>query len=69
MPSTKTKRGRPPVQSTQTGVRKGARLQISHTIVPDLLVKVDKRAEAMGQSRAAVINLAIYEWLEQKEKS
>jgi predicted transcriptional regulator len=30
------------------------------TIAPDLLAKVDEMAERMGQSRAALINLAIY---------
>jgi hypothetical protein len=42
------------------GVRKGNRQQISLTIAPDLLTKVDAMANRMGQSRAAIINMAIY---------
>jgi hypothetical protein len=42
------------------GVRKGTKQQITLTIAPDLLAKVDE----MGQSRAALINLAIYRVVE-----
>lgn len=46
------------------GVKKGNRQQISLTIAPALLVKVDELAEQLGQSRAAVINMAIYRAVE-----
>ena len=46
------------------GVKKGNRQQISLTITPGLLVKVDELAEQLGQSRAAVINMAIYRAVE-----
>lgn len=53
-------------QSTKTpGVKKGNRQQISLTITPNLLLKVDELAEQLGQSRAAVINMAIYRIVEQ----
>lgn len=42
------------------GVMKGHKRQISLTITPDLLDKIDQLADKTGQSRAAVINLAIY---------
>jgi predicted transcriptional regulator len=45
-------------------VRKGTKQQITLTIAPDLLAKVDEMAERMGQSRAALINLAIYRVVE-----
>jgi hypothetical protein len=59
------RRGRPPRDAKAKGVRKGSRLQISHTIAPDLLAQVDGLAKAMGQTRAALINLAIYQLLSQ----
>jgi hypothetical protein len=46
------------------GVRRGNKQQITLTIAPDLLAKVDEMAERMGQSRAALINLAIYRTVE-----
>ena len=46
------------------GVRKGNRQQISLTIAPALLQKVDELAAELGQSRAAVINMAIYRAVE-----
>jgi len=46
------------------GVKKGNRQQISLTIAPGLLLKVDELAEQLGQSRAAVINLAIHRAVE-----
>lgn len=46
------------------GVRRGTKQQITLTIAPDLLAKVDEMAERMGQSRAALINLAIYRAVE-----
>ena len=45
-------------------VRKGNKQQISLTIVPELLHKIDRLAMDLGQSRAAVINLAIYRAVE-----
>ncbi|MCY1461121.1 hypothetical protein D9M71_787450 [compost metagenome] len=46
------------------GVRKGKRQQITHTIGDDLLERLDNAAQATGQSRAALINLAIFRMLE-----
>ena len=46
------------------GVKKGNRQQISLTITPALLLKIDELAEQLGQSRAAVINMAIYRAVE-----
>jgi len=48
----------------QKGVKKGNKQQISLTITPALLAKVDELAAQLGQSRAAVINLAIYRMVE-----
>jgi hypothetical protein len=46
------------------GVIRGRKEQITLTIAPELLAKVDSIANRMGQSRAAVINRAIYELAE-----
>ncbi len=46
------------------GVKKGNKQQISLTITPGLLLKVDELAEQLGQSRAAVINMAIWRAVE-----
>jgi len=46
------------------GVKKGKRQQISLTITPALLEKIDQMANELGQSRAAVINMAIYRAVE-----
>jgi Ribbon-helix-helix protein, copG family len=46
------------------GVVRGRKEQITLTIAPDLLAKVDAIASRMGQSRAALINRAIYELAE-----
>jgi hypothetical protein len=43
------------------GVIRGRKEQITLTIAPELLAKVDEIASRMGQSRAALINRAIYE--------
>ena len=45
-------------------VRKGKKLQISLTIAQPLLERVDKLAAKLGQSRAGIINLALYQSLE-----
>lgn len=54
----------PDAESKPRGVRKGNRQQISLTIAPALLAKVDELAATLGQSRAAVINLAIHRAVE-----
>lgn len=46
------------------GVRKGNKQQISLTIAPALLQKVDELAAELGQSRAAIINMAVYRAVE-----
>lgn len=65
-PTQPARRGRPPRDAETKGVRKGARLQISLTIAPELLSRIDGLADTMGQTRAAVINLAIYRLLSQE---
>jgi metal-responsive CopG/Arc/MetJ family transcriptional regulator len=45
-------------------VAKGHKRQISLTITPELLRKVDEVAERTGQGRAGIINMAIYRALE-----
>jgi hypothetical protein len=47
--------------ASRKGVIRGRKEQITLTIAPDLLAKVDAMATRMGQSRAALINRAIYE--------
>lgn len=56
--------GAPDAGSKPKGVKKGNKQQISLTIAPTLLEKIDGLAEELGQSRAAVINLAIYRAVE-----
>jgi len=46
------------------GVAKGNKRQISLTIAPDLLRRVDDVARRTGQARAALISMAIYQALE-----
>lgn len=46
------------------GIKKGNKRQISLTIAPDLLRRVDEVAARTGQGRAAIINMAIYRALE-----
>ena len=50
--------------ANRKGVIRGRKEQITLTITPDLLAKVDDLANRMGQSRAALINRAIYELAE-----
>jgi len=50
--------------SYEKGVKKGNKRQISLTITPELLQRVDELAKRTGQSRAGLINLAIYKALE-----
>ena len=56
--------GAPDAEAKPRGVRKGNKQQISLTITPVLLGKVDEMAAEMGLSRAAVINMAIYQAIE-----
>ena len=51
-------------KATEPGVWRGKKRQISFTIMPDLLKKVDDVAARTGQSRAALINMAIYQAVE-----
>lgn len=54
-----------PVASTyEKGVPRGNKRQISLTIAPDLLRRVDDVARRTGQGRAGIINMAIYRALE-----
>lgn len=48
----------------EKGVKKGNKRQITLTISPELLRKVDEVAKRTGQARAAVINMAIFRALE-----
>lgn len=48
----------------EKGMKKGNKRQISLTIAPDLLRRVDEVAKRTGQARAAVINMAIYRAME-----
>jgi hypothetical protein len=48
-----------PASTERKGVKRGNREQISHTITPELLQKVDEKARHEGQTRAGLINLAI----------
>lgn len=54
----------PHVVRYEKGIKKGNKRQISLTISPVLLQRVDEVAKRTGQARAAVINLAIYKALE-----
>lgn len=45
-------------------VRKGNKVQITLTITEPLLARVDDMAKQLGQSRAAVINLAVMQMLQ-----
>ena len=56
--------GAPDAETKPKGVKKGNKQQISLTIAPTLLVKIDEMAAELGQSRAAVINMAIYRAVE-----
>lgn len=48
----------------EKGIAKGNKRQITLTIAPDLLRRVDEVAKRTGQARAAVINMAVYRALE-----
>jgi hypothetical protein len=51
-------------ESYDKGIRKGNKRQISLTIAPELLRRVDEVARRTGQGRASIINMAIYRALE-----
>lgn len=53
-----------PDGAQRKGVIRGRKEQITLTITPDLLARVDELAARTGQSRAALINLAIYRVVE-----
>lgn len=46
-------------------IKRGNKEQISLTITPELLAQVDAMAKELGQSRAAVINMALYQLVKQ----
>jgi hypothetical protein len=50
-------------ESARKGVMRGKREQISHTMPPELLAKVDQEAASKGITRAGFINIAISEYL------
>jgi hypothetical protein len=52
------------VQAGPKYVRKGKKLQVTLTIAPELLGRVDELAAKLGQSRASVINMAVYRMVE-----
>jgi hypothetical protein len=56
--------GAPDADVKPRGVKKGNKQQISLTIAPSLLMKVDELAAELGQSRAAIINMAVYRAVE-----
>lgn len=56
--------GAPDSAPTKKGVKKGNKVQISLTISPGLLDRIDALAADLGQSRAGIINLAIYRAVE-----
>jgi len=56
--------GAPDAEVKPKGVIKGHKRQITLTISPKLLAKIDALAAELGQSRAGMINLAIYRAVE-----
>ena len=56
--------GAPDGTAKVAGVKKGNKRQISLTITPELLAKVDQMAAELGQSRAGLINMAIHRTVE-----
>ena len=53
-----------PTAVYEKGIAKGNKRQITLTIAPELLRKVDEVAKRTGQALAAVINMAIFRALE-----
>jgi hypothetical protein len=56
--------GAPDAEVKPKGIKRGNKQQISLTIAPALLIKIDALAEELGQTRAALINMAIYRAVE-----
>ena len=56
--------GAPDGGKVRRGVVRGKREQITHTLPPELLANVDRRAGELGIPRAAYINLALSKALE-----
>lgn len=56
--------GAPDAAAAPRRVQKGRKVQITLTISEPLLNRVDNMAGQLGQSRAAVINLAVVQMLE-----
>lgn len=56
--------GAPDAAPKLRGVKKGNRQQISLTIAPALLMKLDSMAEAQGLTRSAAISMAIHRAVE-----
>ncbi|EPN22711.1 CopG domain protein DNA-binding domain protein [Pseudomonas syringae pv. actinidiae ICMP 19099] len=54
----------PRQQPTGRGIKKGRKEQVTITIAPSVLDRVDDRAARMGLSRAAWINVCINQGLE-----
>jgi CopG-like RHH_1 or ribbon-helix-helix domain, RHH_5 len=50
------------------GLMRGKREQISHTIPPALLEKLDQLADSQGMTRAGLINLAISQYCQSQDK-
>lgn len=50
-------------------VMRGKKEQISLTIAPELLAELDELTSPMGQSRAGLIGLAIYRFIEQERRN
>ena len=50
-------------------VMRGKKEQISLTLAPELIAGVDRLAAGMGQSRAAVIGMAVYRLIEQERRA
>jgi hypothetical protein len=47
----------------KTATKKEARKLISHTLPPDLLKKIDEKANSMGLTRAGLINFALSDFV------
>jgi len=54
------------VKDVRKPVVKGKKEQISLTIRTDLLNEIDQLASKMGQTRAGLINLAVYRLIEEE---
>lgn len=63
-PDAKQTQAAEPAAVYEKGIAKGHKRQITLTITPELLRKVDEVAKRTGQARAAVINMAIFRALE-----